>query len=501
MHPANVSRRGFLAGSVTALAATGLPLWYAKEVVALEQEHAIRAVKSANDKLQVGVIGCGDRVRSGDLLFALLRNPNVEVVACCDADAKQLEYTARIVEGEKPNNTRGQNLNAYRQPIPSNEPDPNRKTNVKVKRFRDFRDLIRQGNVDAVLVTTPDHWHALPAIAACKAGKDVYCEKPLSLTIAEGRAMANAARAHGRVFQTGSQQRSELGKFRLACELVQNGRIGKIKKIETRIGNPDKGGPFKNEAPPEGLDWNLWLGQTPNVPYCKERCHYQFRWWYAYSGGKMTDWGAHHNDVAQWALGMDNSGPVKVTALKGKAPGIENGYDCHQDFEVVFEYANGVPVHCMAAGDNGVHFEGDKGWIFVSRGALKASDQKIIDEPLGADAKRLLASPNHMRNFLDNVKSRGRCCADVEIGHRSATVCHLGNIALRYSMGKTLHWDPAAEMFHEHDANQHVRRHMRGEWHLDPHYDTAGHGHGHWDGDAQPRERGLRGLLNRVLRR
>jgi predicted dehydrogenase len=463
MQPNNLSRRGFLAGSVGALCATGLPLWYARELVALEQDNALRAVKSVNDKLQVGIIGCGDRVRSGDLLFGLLRNPNVEVVACCDVDAKQLEYTARIVEGEKPS----RQLNPYRQPIPSGEPDPNRKTTVKVKRFKDYRDLVALKDVDAVLVTTTDHWHALPSIAACNAKKDVYCEKPLSLTIQEGRAMAKAARANNVVFQTGSQQRSELGKFRLACELVQNGRIGKIKKIETRIGNPDKGGPFTNEAPPEGLDWNFWLGQTPEVPYCKQRCHYQFRWWYPYSGGKMTDWGAHHNDVAQWALGMDDSGPVKVTAVKGVQQGIENGYDCHRDFEVVFEYANGVPVHCMSAGENGVHFEGEKGWIFVSRGSLKASDKKIIDEPLGSDAKRLLASPNHMRNWLDNIKSRGRCCADVEIGHRSATVCHLGNIGLRFFMGKTLHWNPSTEKFQEEEANQHTARTMRAPWKLE----------------------------------
>ncbi len=495
MQPSNLSRRGFLAGSVTALAATGLPLWYAKELVALEQEHAIKAVKSANDKLQVGVIGCGDRVRSGDLLFKLLKNPNVEVIACCDADEKQLEYTARIVEGEKPNNTRDKNLNAFRQPIPSGERDPSRKTTVKAKRFKDFRDLVAMKELDAVLVTTPDHWHALAAIAACKAKKDVYCEKPLSLTIAEGRAMANAARANDRVFQTGSQQRSELGKFRLACELVQNGRIGKIKKIETRIGNPDSGGPFKTEAPPEGLDWNLWLGQTPDVPFTKQRCHYQFRWWYAYSGGKMTDWGAHHNDVAQWALGMDNSGPVKVTAIKGVQPHIENGYDCHKDFEVVFEYANGVPVHCMSEGENGVHFEGENGWIFVSRGALKASDPKMISEPLGSDAKRLLASPSHMGNFLDNIKSRGRCCADVEIGHRSATVCHLGNIAMRFSMGKPLNWNPSSERFQESEANQYVSRPMRGPWHLDPQYDTLTHVM--HDNNVQHVRH--RGILSRIL--
>jgi predicted dehydrogenase len=461
MQPSNVSRRGFLAGSLGALCATGLPLWYAREIVALEQDQALRAVKSANDKLQVGIIGCGDRVRSGDLLFGLLKNPNVKVIACCDVDQKQLDYTAGLCEGEKPNNSKDKRHDAWRRPNASGERDPNAKSDVKVKRFKDYRDLLALKEVDAVLITTPDHWHALPAIAAAKAKKDIYCEKPLSLTIAEGRAMADAARANNVVFQTGSQQRSELGKFRLACELVRNGRIGKLKKIETRIGNPLKGGPFKTEQPPEGLDWDFWLGQTPKVDFIKERCHYEFRWWYAYSGGKMTDWGAHHNDVAQWALGMDDSGPVKVTAIKGEQPNIENGYDCHLNFEVVFEYADGTPVHCMANGENGVHFEGENGWIFVSRGALKASDKKIIDEPLGSDAKRLLASPSHMRNFLENIKSRGRCCADVEIGHRSATVCHLGNIALRFAMGKPLVWDPKTERFSDTAMNQHVAREMR----------------------------------------
>jgi predicted dehydrogenase len=433
-----------------------MPLWFANEAVALQQEQTQRAVKSVNDKLQLGIIGCGDRVRSGDLLFALLDNPNVDIVACCDVDEKQLEYTSLLVSSER--GRRGTKLNAYRQPIPQAK---------SPKRFRDFRELIEAGNVDAVLVTTPDHWHALAAIAAAKAKKDIYCEKPLCLTIAEGRAMVTAARENNVIFQTGSQQRSQLGKFRLACELVRNDRIGKLKKIETRIGNPDKGGPFKEEDPPEGLDWNFWLGQTPKLPFIKERCHYQFRWWYAYSGGKMTDWGAHHNDVAQWALDMDNSGPVKVTAVKGEQPNIPNGYDCHRDFEVIFEYANGVPVHCMANGDNGVKFEGEKGWIFVSREKLQVSDPKIIDEPLGKDAIRLRASANHMNDWLQGIKTRQRCCADVEIGHRSATVCHLGNIALRFAMGKTIHWDPKSERFQESPMNQHLSREMRAPWKLE----------------------------------
>jgi predicted dehydrogenase len=466
MHPSNLSRRGFLSASVGSLCAAGLPLWFAREVVALQHEQAPRLIKSANDKLQVGIIGCGDRVRSGDLLYALLNNPNVAVVACADVDEKQVEYTAKIIEGEKEPNYRDRKLDLYRRPMETVGKDPNRKFTYQPKKFRDYRELLDKGGVDAVLVTTPDHWHALAAIAAAKAKKDIYCEKPLCLTIAEGRAMVKAVRGNDVILQTGSQQRSQLGKFRLACELVRNNRIGKLKKIETRIGNPDSGGPFQEEAPPEGLDWNFWLGQTPEVPFIKERCHYQFRWWYAYSGGKMTDWGAHHNDVAQWALDMDNSGPVKVTAVKGEQPHIPNGYDCHRDFEVVFEYANGVPVHCTAAGDNGVKFEGENGWIFVSREKLQASDPKIISEPLGSDAIRLRASANHMNDWLSGVKTRQRCCADVEIGHRSATVCHLGNIALRFAMGKTLHWNPQDEMFQESSMNQHLSREMRSPWKL-----------------------------------
>jgi len=438
-------------------------LWFATEVLALQQNQDRRKPISANGKLQIGVIGCGDRVRSDDLLYGLMRRDEVEIVACCDVDEKQLDYTCRVLAGEK----LSRDLDPCRRPVPTGEKDSTRKRNFHPKRFRDFRELVENGNVDAVLVVTPDHWHALAAIAAAKAKKDIYCEKPLSLTIAEGRAMADAARANLVVFQTGSQQRSQLGKFRLACELVRNGRIGKLKRIETRIGNPDVSNkPFPTEPVPEGLDWNFWLGQTSDVPFTKQRCHYQFRWWYAYSGGKMTDWGAHHNDIAQWALDMDNSGPIKVTAIKGEQPHVKNAYDCHRNFEIVFEYANGVPLHCLANGENGVHFQGENGWIFVSRGALKASDPRLINEPLGSDAIRLRASASHMGDWLKCIKTRERCCADVEIGHRSATVCHLGNIALRFAMGKTLEWDPSTERFSDTGMNQHLSREMRAPWKL-----------------------------------
>ena len=181
------------------------------------------------------------------------------------------------------------------------------------RQYKDFRELLATEHLDAVTIGTVDHWHALTSIAAMKAGCDVYCEKPLSLTIEEGQAMVKAARKYDRVFQTGSQQRSD-PRYRMACELVRNGRFGKIHTVEARIGDNPIGGPFPTAPVPQGLDWDFWKGPTPDVPYVKERCHYEFRWWYDYSGGKLTDWGAHHNDIAQWGLGKDGSGPVSVTA-------------------------------------------------------------------------------------------------------------------------------------------------------------------------------------------
>src|SRR5262249_21600827 len=271
------------------------------------------------------------------------------------------------------------------------------------------------------------------AIDAMRKGKDVYCEKPLTLTVAECQALRKVARETRRIFQVGSQQRSD-ARFRHACELIRNNRIGKVKTIETRIGENPKGGPFKTSPVPEGLNWDMWLGQTPKVDYIKERCHYQFRWWYEYSGGKMTDWGAHHNDTAQWALGMDGSGPVAVEAV-GEAPSKDpHRYDCHPTFKVTYTYADGTKLICShtqlpgapdpkqtaskgrdgkerrIGHDNGVLFVGEGGkWIFVNRGVITASDEKLIEEKLPGDAVRLhVGDPrvagNHMANFLDAVR-------------------------------------------------------------------------------------------------
>lgn len=441
MDRGNLSRRGFLQRSLGALTiGAGLPLWYAREVLALEEDEGAKAKKpvAANDRLTMGAIGIGSpHSRGRDIARdALNLKRGVQYVAVCDVDRRHADTAAK----------------EFKQ------------AGMDTQKYKDFRQLLDRKDIDAVTIATPDHWHTLIVLDALRKGKDIYCEKPLTLTIAEGQALLKAARETGRVFQVGTQQRSD-ARFRLACELVRNGRIGKIKRVETRIGHNPKG-TFKATPVPEGLDWDFWLGQTPKVEYVPERCHYEFRWWYEYSGGKMTDWGAHHNDIAQWGLDMDKSGPVYVEGA-GTQPNKEpNSYNCHPDFTIRYKYANGAELVCTAGGDNGIKFigEGDK-WIFVSRGKIEASDKKLLDEPLGPDATRLYLSPNHMGNFVDCVRSRKKTICDAEIGHRSVSVCHIGVIALR--TGKKLKWDPDKERFDDDEANKWLSREMREPWKIE----------------------------------
>ncbi len=453
MKPATLSRRGFLARSFGALTIAGLPAWYAREILADEQEKAAGAKKfGPNDRIQFGVIGSGDRFQGG-LLPDMRRHQGWQIIAVCDLDREHRDKAAEKIGGE-------------------------------VAKYHDFRELTARKDIDAVVIATPDHWHTIPAIAAAKSGKDIYLEKPMTLTVAEGQPLVGAVRGNARVLQIGSQQRSD-SRFRLAVELVRNGRIGKLQSIETRIGGAPRGGPFKEENPPEALDWDFWLGQTPKVPYIKQRCHYEFRWWYEYSGGKGTDWGAHHNDIAQWAMDMDNSGPISVES-KGQAP-VKPGdanyplcYNCHTQFEVTFKYASGVTLVCKSGWegstlykdrgeDNGVVLVGETGTIFVNRGKIAASDKKIIDEPIPADAVRVYHSNNHMGNFLECLRSRKDPICTVDVGHHSVSVCHLGNISLRLG-GKKLQWDPEKERFTGDGAdegNKMVSREMRAPWKLE----------------------------------
>ncbi len=438
----NLSRRGFLARSIGALTASGLPLWHAQQLVAAEEEASAQNKKgSPNDQIVMGAIGIGSPSSRGLGIYRnAMRNKRVKYVAACDVDARHLKRAIDIMTKDNKTDIAG---------------------------YEDFRELCARKDIDAVTIGTPEHWHTLTAIEAMKQGKDVYCEKPLTLTVEEALALIKAVKETGRVFQTGSQQRSEYrGKFRLACELVRNGRIGKISSIECRIGSNPTGGPFKVIQPPKELNWEFWQGPVERHDYAEKRCHYQFRWWYEYSGGKMTDWGAHHIDIAQWALGMDGSGPSAIEA-KGTPPTDEpHSYNCHPDFEVTYTYPKqGVKVIAMSKGDNGVKFNGENGqWIFVSRGKLTASDEKLIAEPLPDNAERLEVSTDHMGNFFDCMASRKKPICNVEVGAGSVIVCHIGAIALR--LGKPLEWNPDTYEFNDEQANAMRSRPYQGDWKL-----------------------------------
>jgi len=262
--------------------------------------------------------------------------------------------------------------------------------------------------------------------------------------------------------------------FRTACELVRSGRIGKVSRIEARINDNPQSESIPAVAPPAELDWNMWLGPTPETEYLygmqkggsKTNCHYDFRWWYMWSGGKMTDWGAHHIDIGQWALDKDFDGPVSVEG-KGTPPNpAPRSYTCHKDFDVTYTYADGTVMVATSRGENGVHFKGENGkWLFVSRGKLSASDEKIIKEPLPKDALRLPVSGGHMFNFLECVRSGEKPICNAEVGASSVIVCHIGAIALR--LGKKVGWDPKSHKFDDADANALIAREYRSPWKLE----------------------------------
>ena len=415
-----ISRRRFLTTTAAGVALATVPDWFTKRSEAADLSFGFGSGKKfgPNDQINVAVIGPGGK-RGGYKqgltdTRGIGSKPGVKVVAACDVDQVHLDDAAAEFG-----------------------PD--------CRKYQDFRELLAQKDIDAVVIGTPDHWHAYIAIAAMKAGKDVYCEKPLTLTIDQGKKTVKVWRDTGAVFQTGSQQRSDK-RFRLACELVRNGRIGKVTKVEAHLPTGPTGGPFQVQPAPSDFDWDMWLGAAPWNEYAKERTHGSFRWWLDYSGGMLTDWGAHHNDIAQWGLGMDRSGPVSVQAF-GTGPKIgESCYTTFPEFDITCIYENGTPLRVTNQGPNGVHFYGENGWIFVTRGKIEASDQKLLDDPLPDSAERLYASDDHALNFVECIRSRKQPICDAEIGHRSVTVCHLCNISLRLG-GRKLKWDPKKEDF------------------------------------------------------
>ena len=323
-------------------------------------------------------------------------------------------------------------------------------------RHVDYRRLLDDKRIGVILIGTPDHWHSKMLIDAVQAGKDVYCEKPLTLTIDEGKEIRKAVAASGRIVQVGSWHRSD-HRFRTAVEMVRQGRIGTLEKVEVVLGKNEVGGPFATRPVPATLDWNLWQGQTPDVPYVPERCHFTFRWWQAYSGGDLTDWGAHHVDIARWAIGAE---PVAIDG-QARYPTTPGGYDVPIEYSVRYRFANGVELTVADHGRNGILFTGSEGRIFVNRGTVAGKPvEDLKDRPLPREAFTLYdfdnvtrpersgkidAIVNHMGNFFDCVAARRQPIADVESGHRSVSVCHLGNISCK--LGRPVNWDPAAERF------------------------------------------------------
>jgi predicted dehydrogenase len=436
-----ISRRSFIRRCVGTAAATGLPLWFVEREMTRAAEESAILSKSPNERPGIALIGCGGQ-GGGDLGAA---SKFGDVVALCDVKKNNMESLAqRYKQGEK---------------VPFIASD--------------FRKILERKDVDIIVNGTPDHWHSLVNVGAAKAKKDIYGEKPLTLTIDEGKHVVKAVRDNKIVFQTGTQQRSDR-RFRLACELVRNGRIGKLKTVEVFVPAGLREGPFDHhQTAPANLDWDMWLGQAPKVDYMKERAGNTFRWWWDYAGGPVTDWGAHHNDIARWAIGQD--GPISVEARATVGP-IEGGYTTCKEFEATLMWANDIKQIVKTTVDdtpfggivnkegqrNGLRFTGTDGWIWVNRGDLTASTDELYQTPLPDNSIKLEVSGNHMGNFMDCVKSRKDPIARVEEGHRSAIIGHLIIIAML--QGRKFQWNPAKEEFVGDGAkigNAHLAREMR----------------------------------------
>lgn len=451
-HPPK-SRRQFLkTGSAITLGALTAPSIIPSS--ALGAGDAIAASK----RITLGVIGAGNQGTNDMREF--LRDERVQIVAVCDLNKESAGYWNGAMAGREPGRRIVEKYYADKSPSG---------TYKGCATYTDFRELLARPDIDAVLVATPDHWHAIPAISAAIAGKEIYCQKPLSLTIREGRAMSNAVTKYKRIFQTGSQQRSDPN-FRRACELVRNGRIGKLQTVKVGLpsGRPDFGktGDRKKPEPiPDGFDYNFWLGPAPDAPYAPARCHVNFRWIYDYSGGQVTDWGGHHPDCAQWGMGTERTGPVEIRNAKGVFPPDEL-WNTATEFYFEAIYKNGVKMIISDKLRGGVTFEGSEGSVWANRGKHDATPKSLLDTVIGPNEIHLYESKNHYRNFIDCVISRKEPAAPCEVAHRSITICHLGNIAMRLGR-EVLKWDPDKEqILGDPEAARMLSREYRSPWKL-----------------------------------
>ena len=448
----NMQRRKFITNSVTAAAGTF--------VLPTIIPASVMGKNPPGDKINIGWIGCGRQGR-GDIMetmgFDIAR-----VVAVSDVDSDRMNLGKEYIE------------TYYAKKTGSSDP-------VTVKTFGDYKEMLLDKSIDAVMITTPDHWHSQPAIEATLAGKDIYLEKPTSLTIAEGRILSDVVRRKKIILQVGTQQRSSV-QWRYAAELVRNGRIGKLHTV--KIGLPgDPAGPEAPEMPiPKNLNYDMWLGSTPDVYYTEIRVHPQKGFdrpgWLRceqFGAGMITGWGQHHYDSAAWGMDTELTGPVSVEAV---AQFPKSGlWDVHGDFMSVAEYSNGVTQLTSGNYPNGVRYEGTEGWIFVTRGsytatasdpvvvdknakALDASDPKILTSVIGPDEIHLYESTSQVGNWLDCIKSRKEPISPVETGHRACTVCLVNHIAMK--VGRKLFWDPDKERFiNDDEANSMLSRPQR----------------------------------------
>ncbi len=431
MKDSNINRRDFLK-KTTHLAVGTMSFPYVVAASALGRDG--RAAPS--ERVVMGCIGTGGRGTGN--MQGFLSTGQAQVVGLCDVDSRRMKKAQDLLASRY--DTRG---------CPG---------------YKDFRELLERDDIDAVSIATPDHWHALVSVAAAKAGKDIYCEKPLAYSVAEGRAAVAAVRRYNRILQTGSQERS--GRARAACEIVLNGRIGRLKAIRTNL--PVDGhrcGPQPVMRVPGGFDYDMWLGPAPWAPYTRRRCHGSFRWHRDYSDGELTDRGAHVNDIALWGAGPFLKGPVEIEG-QGEFP-ADGLWNTASAYKIRYSYANGIEWLLISEGPRGIRFEGTEGWIFVHiHGAkLEAEPESVLRSVIGPDEIHLPESPGHHLNFLRSVKSREDPVAPVEAGHKTATFCHIGNIALL--LKRKLLWDPDAERFiNDQQANRMLGRPMRSPWQL-----------------------------------
>lgn len=433
------NRRTFLKRTLSASAGlVGIP--YLISSRALGQG----SVPSASNRIVMGIIGAGS-MGTGNA-HSFLGMPDVQIVSVCDVDRNHAMNLKRQID--------------------------ERYGNQDCRVYGDFREMLEKEQLDTVMSATPDHWHAIIAVACAKAGLDIYGEKPLARTIRESREICNAVKQYGRIWQTGSWQRSQWH-FRRACELVINGRLGKVTHAE--VGLPDGSRGFDNRGVkkvPEHLDWNMWLGPAPWREFEAfgggGTCHWDWRWIMDYSGGQLTDWAGHHIDIAHWGLGLERTGPVEVEG-RGQYP--QKGlYDVPYAYDFTCTYASGVKIRVgnqsAIPKGMGVTWYGEKGWIHVDRGdVLQASDPKLLQEEIGPEEIHLYESRNHQRNFIDCVKSRKETITPAEIAHRSISAGLLGELAMLTE--RKLRWNPETEQFlNDEAAGRLLSRPFRSPWHL-----------------------------------